>query len=328
MITNNAINNGGSIMTVFDANGTWTKNSRTNYIEVYIWNGGQGGGSGRIGANNSASGGAGGAPGSTVAYSGSEALFGATESVVIGAGGTGGASITAGNDDTNGNDGVSGGSSSFGNIKVSAVTSVAPGGRTSQTYNLSYFTQGVVEGVSSYRTGLGPFSSGGVTFGNGSTGDGFSGLAAPDWLVANQSSISVICPAGGGGGGGYQTSSTPTTKGGNGGGIISLTTKNNVHFSPTVIHAGGAGGDVTSDEHGSDGADIDMAQAHGLICGGSGGGGGAGDGDGSGLVGNGGNGGIPGAGGGGGGAAGNGTGKNSGKGGNGGQGRVVVIEYF
>jgi hypothetical protein len=106
---------GGLIRTpFFAASGTqtWTKNVATKYVEVWGWCAGGGGGSGGAGQ-----GGAGGGSGSFFRFKGPAEFFGATELVVVGFGGTGGASVTTGN----GNDGTNGGVSSFGNITVPLV---------------------------------------------------------------------------------------------------------------------------------------------------------------------------------------------------------------
>jgi hypothetical protein len=79
----------GSNCQVFTSNGTWTKPSVANMVQVVAIGGGGGGGSGRTElTNNTAYGGGGGAGGGVVrAYTIPAALLGATEAVTVGSGG-------------------------------------------------------------------------------------------------------------------------------------------------------------------------------------------------------------------------------------------------
>jgi hypothetical protein len=99
----------------FTGAGTWTKptSGGYNFARVRLWGGGGGGGGGMRGATGTnRTGGSGGGGGGFI-----ERIFllsdlGATESVLIGAGGTGGAGSTT--NSTGGGDGTDGGNTSFG----------------------------------------------------------------------------------------------------------------------------------------------------------------------------------------------------------------------
>jgi len=98
---------GGAVdVQTFNANGTWTKPATGSLARIQVWSGG--GGGGRGGVANAATAGAGGGYFEIVVPL---ASLGATESVTVGAGGTGRTGSTG--------IGTSGGSSSFGSITPS-----------------------------------------------------------------------------------------------------------------------------------------------------------------------------------------------------------------
>jgi len=105
----------------YQNNATWTKPANLLAVEVFVLGGGAGGGSGSRTATNVISrAGSTGIPG-LGAYMYIEAGdLNATEDVVIGAGGTGGAHVTA--DNTTGASGTSGGQTSFGAHMISPVS--------------------------------------------------------------------------------------------------------------------------------------------------------------------------------------------------------------
>lgn len=124
---------------------TWTKPAGAVRVEVELVAGGHGGGSGRCGAAGTLRyGGGGGTFASRTARVFDAADLPATVAVTVGAGGTGGAAVTA--DDTDGNIGAVGGRSLFGtlagSVPASGVvagiggTALAGGGAGTSTANL------------------------------------------------------------------------------------------------------------------------------------------------------------------------------------------------
>jgi hypothetical protein len=273
---------------------TWTKPAGAKMVYVLLFGGGGGGGSGRKrssgGLATAASGGAGGAAGGRTELWIPASALGATVTVTVGAGGTGGAART--NNDTNGIDGSGQTNSSFGSFALARAGSSGAGGSTT-TVSGGISGGGLAEATSSSSL----YGSNG---GGGSTGGGTSGERGG------------YRPGGGGGAGGFAASSTTERAGGNGGLGGSL------FDTSTSSTAGGAtGGNIVGAPNGGPGA-----AASSYFVGGSGGGGGASSGT---TAGNGGAGGYPAGGGGGGGA---GYTVNSGAGGNGGNGYVRVVTFF
>ncbi len=290
----------GVIITSFTADGSWTKNADTKWVQYYIWSGGGGGGSGAKFTNNAASGGGGGNTNFLVGYA-DASFFASPETITVGAGGTGGASQTA--DSSLGNPGTDGGPSSIGTkIVVTGTGTAGNGGRTSGAVTPSVGNSG----------GIGSFVS--------LTG---SASSAPN-AGATQPTPVFLCgtATGGGGGGIYQTTFGANGQGRAGGSISQ---------GATVVLAGGTAG-VTASANGGNGNDGSSVAPAAYITGGTGGGGGACSGNvaGASSGGTGGNGGTRGGAGGGGGGCLNsgGTSVGSGAGGNGGRGEVIIIEYL
>jgi len=270
---------------------TWTKPAGAVAVHVRVIGGGGGGGSGRRGAASTARSGGGGATGGGMSeYTFEASALGATETVTVGAGGTGGAARTT--NDTAGANGTAGGASIFGTRIRAWGGQEGAGGNTASVGSL--FNE---PGFAMYPGGNGGFTDP-TSVGNGGLGGGhFSPLQ------------NGITGATGGGAGGSLVSNNAEGTGGAGGW--------HAYFGGAAI-LNAAGGAV-----GANGSTQTDPPASLRLPGAGGGGGG------SSLTaagGNGGNGSTYGGGGGGGGASVNGN--NSGAGGNGADGCVVVITHF
>ena len=301
----------GVIYRVYDSAGTytWQKPVGLSALTILVVGAGGGGGSGRVGAPNTERyGGGSGATAGRVLVS----MFGATVAalansytVTVGAGGVGGAAVSA--PDTNGNDGSAGGDSSFGSLLIAK----GGGGGKGGTQTSSAGGTAPVAGMNTPSSVLWSFS-GGNGAPAGFTGGGFNSFAG--------SNVS--------GGGGRITASNLLSTSGGGGGIT----------LPNGFAQPGPAGSSTAGTNGSSGtpnlntppfsafrgtlSDFDFPKLFGTAASGGA------PGDAAGTV-NGGNGAkpaTPGAGGSGGGGATNGAA--SGAGGNGADGLVVIVEYY
>lgn len=244
---------------------TWTKPAGAVFIEVHLIGAGGGGGAGRRGAAGTLrGGGGGGGGGSYQRYSFDPSAFGATASVTVGAGGTGGAAQTA--NDTDGANGNAGGATSvvclLGTLQQLATSGGGAGGKASTSaggtgYTGTHFqggpggsgnpTIGGIVGSTQYHPGTAGGGGGGGGIDTANTS--FPGAVANghNWLVGSASTAigadgaagSLVNLAGGIGGGGGNVASNGgkggNPGGGGGGGGASLNGANS--------GAGGAGGD-------------------------------------------------------------------------------------
>jgi len=287
-------------ITEFLISDTWTKKANTQWVKVYIWSAGSGGGSGRRGTG-SVGGGAGGTGGNCAYYSVPASVFGPTEPVVVGTGGAGGSAVTI--DNTSGNPGAGGGFSGFGDLILNTQAATLGGtGATVASQTQLVHWEGSTPTALTASGGEGRVIAGGPAAVGGGTTTGING-----GLHFRST----------GGGGGSGASSVSSFTGGDGGPLRNP--------SGTTLLAAGIGAPGGTAQDGTVGTDGNPAVlGNGYWAGGTGGGGGGG---GSATLpgSRGGNGGFPGGGGGGGGGGLNGF--NSGAGGNGANGKVVVIEF-
>jgi len=273
---------------------TWTKPSGAKFVYIIAYGGGGGGGSGRrravasVAAGAYGGGGGGGGGRSELWIPATE--LGATETVTVGTGGTGGASKTV--DNTSGYVGADGTNSSVGIWIVARGGLFGNGGATANAFAGSGGSSVAVNytGASLYESGTGaagststgsPASRGGYNAGGGAGGGGFAAN------VTTESSGAV-----GGKGGAALTSSVALTGGGGAGGAGHVSGSNGSNATTYFVGADGGGGGGSGN----------------LVAGGAGG-----------------NGGFPGGGGAGGGA---GHGADSGAGGTGGNGYVRIVTFF
>lgn len=248
---------GASNIQEFTSSGTWTKPAGATWAMILAIGGGGGGKSGVGPGAASPAGGGGGAGAVGVVRMLPLAALGATETVTIGAGGQGGASVTTG---TNANNGLDGNNTTFGSL----IT--APGGTGSQGSSSFQSTIGRAMVATARTATADPRADGGGTLQNTNLG------------VPGTSATRAYFGPGGGGGGG-SSSATVVAQGGAGAG----------GFGGTI---GGAGGVLAGDQGADatrmgDGGGAGAGSAgntspgvaggrggHGLYGGGGGGGGG------------------------------------------------------
>jgi hypothetical protein len=196
--------------------GTWTRPAAGLFVDVIMYGGGGGGGSGRKAVGVSVPGGSGGGAGGHSRFTFRRTDLGITESYSVGTGGAGGTSVSSAN--TNGNDGTSGGDSTFGTKLIAAGGSPGRGGAA----------------IGSQTGGTG--GAGMHKGGDGQTNDGSCAIAA----------ISYGAPSGGAQGGGvgvtgfaYCSSAASPPGGVN---VSGGTANGGTGASPGALLPGGGGG--------------------------------------------------------------------------------------
>lgn len=311
-----------TVVQVFTSNGTYTPTSGMKIATVYAFGAGGGGGSGARAAAGAATGGGSGGGGGGLAQAWlTAAQIGASQTVTIGAAGTGGAAQTA--DTTAGIDGTAGGSTSLGTLVfaggggggqgggLAANSGGGAGGTTGITGGSGSGGTGGINGTGVASGGSG--AAGGTSLGIVGSGSGGAGtLAAGTVGLAGGYTNALFGGGPGGGSGGGITTGNVASNGGTGGllyigGVVS-------RGAAGTVGAGQAGGNGST--FANSGGPINQA--------GAGGGGGASN-TGA-AAGAGGTGGLGGGGGAGGGASRNGFA--SGAGGNGGAGLIIIVEQF
>lgn len=319
-VAGSGVGSGGDVLvTKYETPGTytWTKNPNSVFVELYGWGAGSGGGGGGTSnvAETPAIGGSGGSGIGGFYFQTLAANLGATETVVVGAGGLGGAGATT--PDSIGDDGQIGGATSFGRISTldENLFPAYPGGIGAHQGSPGYgggaglnWNGGRGQAIITNFGAIVPAINGGLAAGYTDAGPGDSYPSAFQG-VPGGSVGGFITNIGGGGGGAVDVGGASVFNSADGGSYLNPQTG-------TVLLAGGYAG-------GGNGINGGIAVS-GIIYSGTGGGGG------NSVVGangqNGGRGGNYGGGGGGGGGAANGF--TAGNGGNGGDGAVWVVEHL
>ncbi|MCA3509595.1 MAG: hypothetical protein IOC72_02875, partial [Rhodobacter sp.] len=144
---------------------TWTKPAGAKAVDVIVVGGGGGGGSGRKSASGTAAfGGGGGAGGGRAIMTLPAVALDPAVTVSVGAGGAGGAAVLS--DSTNGNNGVTGGQSSFGSYVFAPQGGAGSGGTTTSGSAGAAVTRGLFQGTAG-GAGSSAAGSAGVTSGLG-----------------------------------------------------------------------------------------------------------------------------------------------------------------
>jgi hypothetical protein len=241
---------------IFTANGTWTKPAGAKYCDVTVIGGGGGGGAGRRGASGTNRGGGAGGTGAGISrYIVEASQLGATESVVVGAGGAGG---TDSADDTDGANGSDGGNSSFW-VLTGRLGSGGAGGNSTA----------VAAGAAAIANRCAIF---GTAFARSAGGSG-----GFDGTFPTTSGDITVQPAGGGGGARIRSTNLTTGSTGANGGRLQIGTTGNEAIS-LVGDSNGVGysglGGIGGGFNPSDFSGV-AGNSGGLYGGGGGGGGGA-----------------------------------------------------
>jgi len=235
---------GGSAVTVNDytSSATWNKPAAASIVLVEVWGAGGGGGSGRRGAAGSIRNGGGGGGGGGYSFGWyTAAELSSSEGVTVGSGGAGGAQMST--NDTDGNVGSHGGSSSFkytiaegGRRGAGGAATDTVGGDGGATGQLTPNAGGASANPATFQGATSATSSSLDSFFGGAAG----GLAtSPAGLINGGKSVWA---GGGGGAGGSLSAANAGSTGGNGGGVNGGNGGNNGSGSPASGIRGGGGG--------------------------------------------------------------------------------------
>lgn len=236
---------------------TWTKPAGAKAVHVALLSGGGGGGSGRKTPSGTAGAGGGGGMGGGYSERILQAgICGATETVTVGAGGTGGAAITTNPvGGTNGNVGVIGGNSSFGTLVAAFGGQPGAGGTITSGGGgaASNSTRAMFPGSTGGAGALAGGASGGTSGNSATGGGGGGGIAATPaaanggtggtsgYFLAGGQAVLGIAP-GGNGGTSVNVATNQAAGGGGGGGGASSITGNAGNGGAGGLYGGGGGG--------------------------------------------------------------------------------------
>jgi hypothetical protein len=240
----------------FTSTGTWTKPSWAKRVEVYLVGGGAGGSSGQRAATTVLRSGGAGGNGGAIAFGFFRASdLGATESVTIGAAGTGGASVTT--NDTNANVGTSGGRTLFGShfqapggIGSTVGSAQSTGIFRSLFPNTNEPTAGIT-GFNSTQAGSGSGSSGSASDYTKSGGGG--GRALANVTTAGSGGAASSSHSNGTTLGYFQTQTTGAAGGTDGGNGANGSGSVTLFGVLTLGNGGGGGGYKTAQATGAGG---------------------------------------------------------------------------
>ena len=236
---------------------TWTKPTGAKAVHVALLSGGGGGGSGRKTPSGTAGAGGGGGMGGGYSERILQAdICGASQTVTVGAGGTGGAAITTNPvGGTNGNPGVVGGSSSFGTLVAAFGGQPGAGGTITSGGGgaASNSTRAMFPGSTGGAGALAGGASGGTSGNSATGGGGGGGVAATPaaanggtggtsgYFLAGGQAVLGIAP-GGNGGTNVNVAANQAAGGGGGGGGASSITGNAGNGGAGGFYGGGGGG--------------------------------------------------------------------------------------